>query len=142
MKLVKGNKEAGFSLVELMVVVAIIGILASVALPKLQIFMAKARQSEGVGVIGMIHTLQGSYKDDPNSQTPGLYGATAALIGYAHTAKYWNAPAFTTGGTAAAPTYTASITNSVLLCPGVAVGANTIRGNENGPQPVTTPACQ
>jgi len=41
------KKQAGFSLVELMIVVAIIGILATIAIPNFQRFQAKARQSEG-----------------------------------------------------------------------------------------------
>ena len=38
--------QKGFSLVELMVVVAIIGILASIAIPNFQRFQRKSRQSE------------------------------------------------------------------------------------------------
>jgi type IV pilus assembly protein PilA len=40
------KKDDGFSLVELMIVVAIIGILAGLAVPKFNLFQAKARQAE------------------------------------------------------------------------------------------------
>lgn len=40
------SNSEGFTLVELMIVVAIIGVLAAVAIPNYQKFQAKARQSE------------------------------------------------------------------------------------------------
>ncbi len=46
------RKNNGFSLVELMVVVAIIGILASIAVPNFQRFQARARQSEAKTNLG------------------------------------------------------------------------------------------
>lgn len=45
----------GFSLVELMVVVAIIGILAAVAIPNFQRFQRRSRQAEGKSSLGSIH---------------------------------------------------------------------------------------
>lgn len=72
----KGMKQAGFSLVELMVVVGIIGILAAIAVPKLGAFTAKAKQSEARSNLRAIHTLQEAYFSE-NSQ----YGDLAAIGG-------------------------------------------------------------
>lgn len=54
-------KKLGFSLVELMIVVAIIGILATLAVPKFQGFQARARQSEAKSNLTQIYTLQMAY---------------------------------------------------------------------------------
>ncbi|MFK7827143.1 MAG: type IV pilin protein [Oligoflexales bacterium] len=65
-EITKKNKagQRGFSLVELMVVVAIIGILASLAVPRFRIFQAKARQAEAKTNLSHIYTLQQSYYGD------------------------------------------------------------------------------
>lgn len=57
-KAVRLKNQAGFSLIELMIVVAIIGILATIAIPNFQKFQAKARQSEAKSVLSGLYTAE------------------------------------------------------------------------------------
>lgn len=72
----KNNK--GFSLIELMVVVAIIGILASIAVPNFQRFQRRARQSEARTQLGALYTAQVAFRTEYQSYYTGL-----KEIGYA-----------------------------------------------------------
>ena len=55
------RESKGFTLIELMIVVAIIGIMASIAIPQFLKFQAKAKQAEARGNLGTIHTMQTAY---------------------------------------------------------------------------------
>ncbi len=53
--------QRGFSLVELMIVVAIIGVLAAIAIPNFMRYQARAKQSEAKSNLVAIHTGQIAY---------------------------------------------------------------------------------
>jgi type IV pilus assembly protein PilA len=60
------NKK-GFTLIELMIVVAIIGILAAIAIPNFLKFQAKSKQSEAKTNLKAIFTAQTSYFGEQNT---------------------------------------------------------------------------
>lgn len=57
----RSRSEQGFTLIELMIVVAIIGILAAIAIPNFLRYQAKARQSEAKTNLGAIFVAETSY---------------------------------------------------------------------------------
>jgi type IV pilus assembly protein PilA len=61
-----------FSLVELMVVVAIIGILAAIGIPQYSKFQAKARQSEAKSALSTLYTAEISFSSEWNMFTVDL----------------------------------------------------------------------
>jgi len=61
------KSKKGFTLIELMIVVAIIGILAAIAIPNFLKFQAKSKQSEAKSNLGAIFTGQTSYFGEQNT---------------------------------------------------------------------------
>ena len=76
------TSQAGFSLVELMVVVAIIGVLAAVAVPNVTKYIAKARQSEAKTNLSSIYTSEKAFYAEYNAYH-NMFGA----IGYSPEGK-------------------------------------------------------
>jgi type IV pilus assembly protein PilA len=64
LSMLKGKK--GFTLIELMIVVAIIGILAAIAIPNFLRFQAKSKQSEAKTNLGGIFTAETAYFAEQN----------------------------------------------------------------------------
>lgn len=63
------KKTKGFTLIELMIVVAIIGILAAIAIPNFLRYQQKSRQAEAKANLGGIFTSEVSYYGEHNTYT-------------------------------------------------------------------------
>lgn len=82
----KISAQNGFTLIELMIVVAIIGILAAIAIPLYGNYTAKAQASEVFVLMdGLKSQIASSMGDNPSATTCGL---TAVSAGIAAEGKY------------------------------------------------------
>ncbi|MEE9355609.1 MAG: pilin [Methylococcaceae bacterium] len=88
--------QQGFTLIELMIVVAIIGILAAVAIPAYQDYTSRAKVTEPIGLLGGLKMDVGGYHTDKGS-LPTLAELTAYAGNKVTTGKY---TASITGATA------------------------------------------
>lgn len=64
------NKQKGFTMIELMIVVAIIGILAAIALPKFADMIEKSREGSTKGNVGALKSANSIYYGDQQGIWP------------------------------------------------------------------------
>jgi prepilin-type N-terminal cleavage/methylation domain-containing protein len=84
MSLFKSKNVKGFTLIELMIVVAIIGILAAVAIPKFAELVTKSKESATKGTLGAVRSAVSIYYGDnegvyPSNLFTGLTNANKYL---------------------------------------------------------------
>lgn len=98
--------QKGFTLIELMIVVAIIGILAAIAIPQYQNYIAKSQVSRAVSELGAVKTAVETCLND------GQTAATECDLGWTGSSII----SMTTPGTSTAGTpVTAAVTNTAAL---------------------------
>jgi len=82
----KKQIQKGFTLIELMIVVAIIGILAAIAIPAYQDYIARSQASEAPSILGGLKTPIAEYWSNNGTITTTLTDMTGS--GVVQTGKY------------------------------------------------------
>lgn len=113
--------QKGFTLIELMIVVAIIGILAAVAIPAYQDYTARAQASEAVSLLGGLKTPIVEYV-----QTNGTAPTMAQLGNVTTAGKYVSSIAVSAG-----PNPASQITTYQATFKATDVNANLASGTVN-----------
>jgi type IV pilus assembly protein PilE len=140
MKNTMTNRAKGFTLIELMIVVAIVAILAAVAVPAYQSSVQKSRRSDAITALSGLQLAEEKYRaSNPTYGTPAQVGVSGASSGgyYTIAATATSATGYTLTATPVAGKSQASDTS----CPSmtlVQTGGNTTYFDQSG---MTTSTC-
>jgi len=124
-KLIRNNQK-GFTLIELMIVVAIIGILAAIAIPNFLQYQLKAKTAEAKTNIGSIKTSQEAFKAEYDFYATCTANPAVATIGPAKQA--WGVPAAGNGWAEIGYSPSGSVYYSYEVSTGGTVSTAAIRG--------------
>ena len=110
------NNQKGFTLIELMIVVAIIGILAAIAIPNFLNYQCKAKQSEAKSSLGNIRTSEEAYFAEYDT-----YSSSLGNIGFAVKGTSRYTFSVVPSGSGASADFTATASSKA---PGLKTGAD------------------
>ena len=137
------KKQSGFTLIELMIVVAIVAILAAIAMPAYQTYTGKSKFSEVIAATGPLKTAVELCNQTNGAMTnclsQGSYGIPAAPAASGYVASV------ALGGTVAAPIITATSqtlpTNATYILTGAATAGGQIIWTHNKASAATGGTC-
>lgn len=112
---VKGNVQAGFTLIELMIVVAIIGILAAVAIPAYQNYVVRSKVANAISSVNTLKTAVAICYQEAGGVLNNCSTGAASLI-----------PTFTPTKEVAAASVTAGVV-SMTFATGIGTGVDGLK---------------
>jgi prepilin-type N-terminal cleavage/methylation domain-containing protein len=110
------RSQKGFTLIELMIVVVIIGILAALAIPRFMRATTKSKQSEAKNILKQIYAMERAYRQEYDTYWGnGTTASAAAPTGFARIGvDVMSTARYSYSLVAAANTFTATATSGIL----------------------------